>query len=144
MMIQSVSAPRLAEPGRLFYYRFRRRNRDGASACSHSKCHRAETVEARVWDLVSGLLKDPEKLKAGIDAMIEAERAGMRGDPEQESKVWLEKLSEVDQERRGYLRLAAKGRISDEELDEAVAELEDTRQTAERALQALRARQETI
>ena len=78
MMIQSVSAPRLAEPGRLFYYRCRRRNRDGADACSHSKCHRAETVEAQVWDLVSGLLKAPEKLKAGIDAMVEAERAGMR------------------------------------------------------------------
>ena len=144
MMIQSVSAPRLAEPGRLFYYRCRKRNRDGAGACSHGKCHRAEAVEAQVWDLVSGLLKAPEKLKAGIEAMVEAERAGMRGDPEQETKVWLEKLSDVDQERRGYLRLAAKGRITDEELDEALAELEDTRQTADKALQYLQGRQEVI
>jgi hypothetical protein len=97
-----------------------------------------------VWDLVSGLLKAPEKLKAGIEAMVEAERAGMRGDPEQETKVWLEKLSEVDQERRGYLRLAAKGRITDEELDEALSELEDTRQTANKALQCLQGRQEVI
>jgi hypothetical protein len=46
-----------------------------------------------VWDLVSVLLKDPEKLKVGIEAMVEAERAGMRSDPEQQAKAWLEKLS---------------------------------------------------
>jgi DNA repair exonuclease SbcCD ATPase subunit len=64
----------------------------------------------------------------------------MRGDPEQEARAWLEKLSEVDQERRGYLRLAAKGRITDEELDEALSELEDARETAERELAAIRSR----
>jgi hypothetical protein len=93
---------------------------------------------------MSNLLKDPEKLKAGIEAMVEAERAGMRGDPKQEAKVWLEKLSETDQERRGYLRLAAKGHMADEELDEALAELEDARQTAENELRALRGPQEGI
>ena len=36
----------------------------------------------------------------------------MREDPEQEARAWLEKLSEVDQERRGYLRLAAKRRTT--------------------------------
>ena len=35
-------------------------------------------------------------------------------------RVWSDKLADVDQERRGYLRLAAKGRTSDEELDEAL------------------------
>ena len=49
-MLQSVSAPRLAQPGRLFYYRCRKRNRDGAEAYSHRKCHRADQVEPRVWD----------------------------------------------------------------------------------------------
>jgi chromosome segregation ATPase len=76
--------------------------------------------------------------------MIEQERAGLRGDPDQEAKTWLEKLSEVDQERRGYLRLAAKGRLTDEELDEALAELEATRETAEKELRAIRARREVL
>jgi uncharacterized membrane protein len=97
-----------------------------------------------VWDLISRLLKDPERLKAGLEEMIEQERAGLRGDPDQEAKTWLEKLSEVDQERRGYLRLAAKGHLTDEELDEALAELEDTRQTAEKELRAIRARREVL
>jgi len=97
-----------------------------------------------VWDLISGLLKEPERLKAGLEEMIEQERAGLRGDPGQETQTWLEKLSEVDQERRGYLRLAAKGRLTDEELDEALAELEATRETAEKELRAIRARREVL
>jgi hypothetical protein len=144
MMIQSVSAPRLSNPGRLFYYRCRKRNRDGEGACGHRKCHRADEVEARVWGLISGLLKDPERLKAGLEEMIERERAALRGDPEKEAETWLARLAEVDQERRGYLRLAAKGRITDEELDEALAELKVTRETAERELQTLKGRREAI
>src|SRR5215213_2495045 len=57
-------------------------------------------VEPRVWDLISGLLKDPGRLKAGLEEMIEQERAGLRGDPDQEAKSWLAKLVEVDQERQ--------------------------------------------
>src|SRR5918994_2688705 len=142
MMIHSVLAPRAK--GRRFYYRCRTRNRDGAEACSHRKCHRADEVEPRVWDLISGLLKDPERLKAGLEEMIEQERAGLRGDPDQEVKSWHAKLCEVDQERRGYLRLAAKGRLTDEELDEALAELEDIRETAEKELRARSTRREVL
>jgi hypothetical protein len=142
MMIHSVMAPRAK--GRRFYYRCRSRSRDSAGGCVHRKCHRADEVEPRVWNLISSLLKDPGRLKAGLDEMIEQERAGLRGDPDQEAKTWLEKLSEVDQERRGYLRLAAKGVLADEELDEALAELEETRETAERELRAISARWETL
>jgi site-specific DNA recombinase len=142
MMIHSVMAP-LAK-GRRFYYRCRSRSRDGALGCVHRKCHRAEEAEVRVWNLISGLLKDPGRLEAGLEEMIEQERAGLRGDPEQEAKTWLERLSEVDQERRGYLRLAAKGVLTDEELDEALAELEETRETAEKELRSISVRRETL
>jgi t-SNARE complex subunit (syntaxin) len=50
----------------------------------------------------------------------------------------LNKLSEAEQERRGYLRLAAKGQMTDEELDEALSEFEDTRKMAEMELEAIR------
>src|SRR5215211_5137895 len=142
MMIHSVLASRAK--GRRVYYRCRSRSRDGAGGCVHRKCHRADEVEPRVWNLISSLLKDPGRLKAGLEELIEQERAGLRGDPDQEAKTWLEKLSEVDQERRGYLRLAAKGVLADEELDEALAELEETRETAEQELRAISARRETL
>ncbi|MCA1738454.1 MAG: hypothetical protein LC740_06390 [Actinobacteria bacterium] len=76
--------------------------------------------------------------------MIEIEREGRRGDPKLGTKAWLEKLAEVDQERRGYLRLAAKGHMTDEDLDRELGELEETRRTAERELESIRNRQERV
>ena len=58
--------------------------------------------------------------------------------------MWLEKLTEVDQERRAHQRLAAKGRMTDHGLDGELAELAETRKIAERALEALRGRRERI
>jgi site-specific DNA recombinase len=127
------------------YYRCPKRKRHGLhDACANKKHTRAEQAEAAVWELVSGLLKNPERLRIGLETMIEQERAGMRGDPAREAASWLQTLSEVDQERRGYLRLAAKGQMSDGELEEALAELEDTRATAERELAAVRGRKEAL
>jgi hypothetical protein len=50
----------------------------------------------------------------------------------------------VERERRGYQRLAAKGRMTEAELDGALAELGETRETAERELTALRGRRERL
>ena len=79
-----------------------------------------------------------------MDTLIERKRAELRGDPNCEAKAWLERLAEVDNERRGYLKLAATGRMSEEELDEALADLAETRRTAERELEALGGRREEI
>ena len=76
--------------------------------------------------------------------MIELERRGAHGDPEREAKVWLDKLAELDSERRGYLKLAARDTITGRELDEALAEVEETRATAERELASLQSRQKAI
>jgi hypothetical protein len=114
------------------------------STCQNRKSHRADRVEPLVWDYVSGVMKNPEELRSDLDRMIELKRQETRGDPEREAKVWLDRLAETDQERRGYLRLAAKGRMTDEDLDEALAELEETRKTAERELAALRGHEEYI
>jgi site-specific DNA recombinase len=125
------------------YYRCHRSVDYRRNSCQQ-RMVRAERAEAAMWEFVSGVLKDPGRIHVGIDALIEQKRAEMRGDPEHEAKAWLERLVEVDQERRGYLRLAAKGRITEEELDEALAELQETRQTAEKELEALSGRQEEI
>ena len=105
---------------------------------------RAKEAEEAMWGFVSRIMKDPGRILVGMDALIEQKRSEMRGDPEREAKAWLERLAEVDQERRGYLRLAATGRMSEAELDVAIAELEETRQTAERELDAVGCRREEI
>src|SRR5215210_3245174 len=71
------------------YYYCRNHHHHGDAACTNRKSLRAVDLEGRVWDLISGLLKDPERLRAGLDEMIDAERAGMRGNPESEAMVWL-------------------------------------------------------
>jgi site-specific DNA recombinase len=125
-----------------FYYRCAGQWDDGP--CGHKKMYRAAEMEGRVWEFVCSLLTDPVQLRADLDVMIEEERKAMRGDPHREAKTWLDKLTEVEAERRGYQRLAAKGHMTDEELDEALAELDETRKTAERELEALHGRQERM
>ena len=120
---------------------------DNRGDCDALPRIQAEHLEAEVWQAVRLGLTDPDQLRADLDRMIELERSAVRGDPEREAKDWLDKLSEVDQERRGWLRLAAKGgptAPTDEELDKELAALEETRQTAKHELTALRDRKERI
>ncbi len=126
------------------YYYYRCNKAGYVRGPCRQKMVRASRVEEAIWAFVSGLLKDPDRLRAGLDAMIEEEESVHRGDPEAEQRVWLEKLAAVSEERRGYLRLAATGRITDAELDTAVAGLEEAREEAERELAALQGRRDAI
>ncbi len=125
---------------RLYYY-YQCDNREGCEA--HPRL-RAKKLEADVWHVIQSGLTDPDQLRADLDRMIELERSVVRGDPDREAKHWLERLSGAEEERRGFLRLAARGRITDEELDEELAALEETRQAAKRELGALQNRKERI
>ena len=97
-------------------------------------------VEEPVWELLSGLLKDPERLRAGLDEMIEAERAGMRGDPEAEILAWLGRLDALDSKRSRYQDMAAEGHITFEELGAKLRGLEDERAIVEEELENLQLR----
>src|SRR3712207_2626652 len=125
------------------YYKCYRGVDYNRNSCNQ-RMERAQKAEEAMWDFVSRVMKDPGRIAVGMDALIEQKRAAMHGDPTREAKAWLEKLSEVDQERRGYQRLAAKGHMTEEELDEALSELEEVRQSAERELEALRHRHEEV
>jgi hypothetical protein len=54
-----------------------------------------------VWNYVSGVMKNPEQLRADLDRMIELERRGTRG-PSKEARLWAEKLAEVERKRAKY------------------------------------------
>ena len=85
-------------------------------------------------------MRDPERLRAGIDRLIEEERNDAGRDPKRDAELWSRKMTEVEVERRGYHRLAVKGHMTDEELAAALSELDEIRDTAERELEAARAR----
>jgi site-specific DNA recombinase len=130
---------------RFHYYSCRSRYNTGPSRdCSNRKFLRAEQIEEQVWGFVRGLLRDPERIRAGIELLIEEERTDAGRDPGRDAEFWSRKMTEVEVERRGYHRLAAKGHMTDEELVTALSELDEVRVTAERELETARARGEAL
>jgi site-specific DNA recombinase len=130
---------------RFHYYGCRSRYNTGpARGCTNNKILRAERIEAQVWDFVCGLLRDPDRIRAGLNQLIEEERKNAGRDPKREAEFWSAKITEVEAERRGYHRLAARGHMTDEELAAALSELDETRETSERELEAARARGEAL
>jgi site-specific DNA recombinase len=101
-------------------------------------------VEAPVWEFISGLLKDPERIRAGMERLIDQERASGHADPEREAKAWLEKLAEVDHQRARAQDLAIEGLLSPDELRTKLADLGELRDTVERELGALQNRTEKM
>ena len=139
-----TSVTRKRDGKRYFYYSCASRREGNISSCANRKTHRAERVEPTVWNLITELLTDPERLHAGLDAMLEQERAGGRGDPDQQTEAWLERLSEVERTRSRYQEMAAKGLMTFEELGTRLEELESTRATALRELEAMREQTERV
>jgi chromosome segregation ATPase len=110
----------------------------------NKKHHRADRLEPMVWNYVSGVMKNPEQLRADLDRMIELERTGKRGDPNKEARIWAEKLAEVDRKRTKYQEAFAADAVTLPELKAYLAQLDETRKTAEHELAALRSREEYV
>ena len=135
-----------SRPGRPyhFYYRCNTKHKRGKDACPMPRSFRADQLEPLVWEFVSGLLKSPDTLREGLEKMIEEEKSALRGNPEREAKAWLSKLAEVDRKRGGFQDMAAEGLITFEELREKLAALEETREVAERELEAAGKRRDRV
>lgn len=125
------------------YYRCRGHGQAGED-CPQNKNIKAEEIEVAVWEFVSGLLLDPDQLAAGLEAMIDEEREALRGDPEREVKVWLDKIADADLKRTRFQDMAAEGLITFEELRSRLTDLEETRTMAESSLAELKQRRERV
>jgi site-specific DNA recombinase len=126
------------------YYRCPLRVRDGKLGCDNPRHIRADHVEPLVWEKVSNLLKDPDRLRVGLAALIEEKKRRLRSDPEREALTWLRQLDELAGKRTAYQDQQAAGLMTLDELGSRLAELEDVRQSAERELAKLRSSQEEI
>jgi site-specific DNA recombinase len=127
--------------GRVYhYYKCKRRSRLGKTGSCRQKALRPTEVEPAVWNFVSELLKDPEKIKAGMERIIDAEAAMGRGDPERESEAWAEKLEECARLRSAYQQQQAAGLMTLEELGSMLKDLEETRKLAEAEIAGAAAR----
>jgi site-specific DNA recombinase len=112
--------------------------------CENRKTHRADVLEARVWEFVSGLLKDPERLRTGLAEMIDRESDGLPDNADRETKAQMDRLAEVDHKRARFQDMAAEGLINFDELRAKLVALEETRDTTRKELVALEARRDQL
>jgi chromosome segregation ATPase len=100
-------------------------------------------IEDAVWREVSSLLKEPERLRTGVERYIEQESRSS-GDVEHEMRLWSKQLASVDAKRSRYQDMAAEGLIDFDELRSKLGALEADRRTAAREIEVLSARAERL
>jgi site-specific DNA recombinase len=126
------------------YYTCRDRDRGVPGAGCKEKSLNATKTETRVWGFISDILSDPEKLKDGIERLIDWERNQSRGGDDQERKTWETKLSECANLRAAYQDQQAAGLMTLDELKEKLERLEETRTLALSELSKIEGRLERI
>jgi site-specific DNA recombinase len=120
-----------------YYVCKQRKERRRMCDCTQ-KSVRATEAEQAVWGFVSGLLRDPEEIRRGMEGLIEQERTSRTRDPEHEAEVWAQKIADCDRRRSAYQDQQAAGMMTLEELGAKLRELETTRRAAEREPAALK------
>jgi hypothetical protein len=129
---------------RYHYYECKRTRLYRQPCSSFQKSFRAEKVEAVMWSFVSDLLKDPERIRAGMDALIEQERADSPRDLTKEAATWAEKIEECARLRNAYQDQQAAGLMTLEELGSKLKELDEARELAQAELDALALREQRV
>jgi DNA invertase Pin-like site-specific DNA recombinase len=112
------------------YYYICRAHRRGRAPCPYAKYHQAEALEERVADFALNLIRDPDTLRAQIEAEADREREALR-DTRKHLAALAKRVSDADAERDRYNRLYAKGKLTDDEYDAYTAEVEVRKAEAE-------------
>ncbi len=97
-----------------------------------------------MWRFVSELLMDPEKVRAGMNRLLEQELSERGSDPQREAEVWAKKLAECDRLRSAYQDQQATGLMTLDELGSRLKELDLTRELARAELGRLQRRRERV
>jgi site-specific DNA recombinase len=127
-----------------FYYACTTGVHKRKSGCEAKKFHRAADLEEWVWEKLCSILTNPEKLRAGLEEMIERERKAMTGDPVKDAARLKKRLQKLADTRSRYQQMAAEGLIDFEELRARLAEVERERTDTGAALGAVQGRTERL
>lgn len=114
--------------------------------CDRRRSYPSGALEEKVWRLASGFLKDPERLRTGLEEKIrrEEEAAQLNRDPEKHVRFWHERISETQEKRRRYQEMAATGLIEFDELRERLSGLDEDKRLAEHEVESLRRHNERL
>lgn len=124
-----------------YHYYLCKQRKERRQACDcEQRAVRAAEAEGRVWAFVAGLLRDPERVRRGVERLIEEERTPPARDPEREAGEWAERIAACDRRRGAYQDQQAAGLMTLEELGSKLRDLDNTRRVAERELASLKDR----
>jgi site-specific DNA recombinase len=126
------------------WYGCRRPYNGGPVGCEHRRSYRAYPLEEAVWKHIERFLSDPERVKAEYDRHIARHRAQLGGDQGEDTRAITKSLEKLERRRSGYIDLAADGDMTREELRRKLADVDQQRETARKALQEARDRLLTI
>jgi site-specific DNA recombinase len=138
-----TTKPRGGEITYHYYACNRRRQLRKMCGCTQRSLSATE-IEGRVWRFISELLKDPEKVRIGMNRLIEQELTERSGDPEREVEAWTGKIAECDRLRSAYQDQQASGLMTLDELGSKLEELESTREMARDEVERLQRRRERV
>jgi hypothetical protein len=125
-----------------FYYTCRTFYEKGRDVCPGRIYFRAPELEDRVWREVSGVLKSPDRLRRGLERMIERERGGQ--DPAEEIARLTRLLDEMETKRVRFQHLYAEGVIGMDDLQARLSELDATHSEVKRHMDDLEARRKRL
>jgi site-specific DNA recombinase len=126
------------------YYTCRKRKDLRKMGPCRQRSLQASSVEPMIWEFISDLLKNPEMIRAGMNALIERERAAKSREAGEEAAVWVKKLEECARLRSAYQDQQAAGFMTLEELGSKLKELEGTHKLAQAELVVLEMREERV
>jgi site-specific DNA recombinase len=137
---EGAMATNYITPRKTGYYRCGKRYRLGTHACSQGRNFRAEDTERKVWDFVSSVLKDPERLRLGVDEMLDREKALSSRTSDEDAEGWLKKLSELEVQEERLLDLYLEGKLESDRYESRVTQLKRSRMTVQEELEHIRNR----
>ena len=116
-----------------YHYYLGKQRKERRQACDCEQ-RTVRAAEGRVWAFVAGLLRDPERVRRGIERLVDEERTRGARNPEREAGEWAERIAACDRRRGAYQDQQAAGLMTLDELGSKLRELDNTRRAAEREL----------
>ena len=91
-----------------------------------------------IWAFVSGILKDPERLRRGIDEMLDREPALTSRSPSNDEEGWLKQLSELEAQEKRLLDLYLEDKLEIGRYESRVSQIKQSRRTIEDELERIK------
>jgi len=138
MLASTRKRPAPAE-GHYFYYICPRGRYSWDDGCSHNNHHRAENLEAYVFEQVRAFLSDPDLMRTGLTELVASEAKEQERD-RTELAYWTEALQNVEMKIDRLLDLYLDGRLDKVRYEEKMESLRAEETNARKEVERLKAR----